>query len=240
MFTKILGKYPWTIVLTLIVLLFLVPPIVYIIYLGSLSLSTDPHPTITQALQEGLTTSTSPSANNPGAYTMTNTTYDSNGNIVVKTIDTSGNFSINTYGSTVVNQTASLPTTAPQAPINPTYVNPTQYQTQFLPPTTATNTNPGTYINPGATGTAPVVTANDISTIASAAISAAMSAYQSRNASHPPVNAIVATAPPAPAAAAPVTAPPAPAATAPVTATAASVPVYPAALHNQAVAGIVA
>jgi hypothetical protein len=91
---------------------------------------------------------------------MTNTTYDSNGNIVVKTIDTSGNFSINTYGSTVVNQTASLPTAAPQAPINPNYVNPTQYQTQFLPPTTANaNTNPGTYINPGATGTAPVVTA---------------------------------------------------------------------------------
>ena len=157
MFTHILGKYPWTIVLTLIVLLFIVPPMVYI---WSLSRSTDPHPTITQALQEGLTTSTSPSATNPGAYTMTNTTYDSNGNIVVKTIDTSGNFSINTYGSTVVNQTASLPTAAPQAPINPNYVNPTQYQTQFLPPTTANaNTNPGTYINPGATGTAPVVTA---------------------------------------------------------------------------------
>jgi hypothetical protein len=226
MFTKILGKYPWTIVLTLIVLLFIVPPMVYI---WSLSLSTDPHPTITQALQEGLTTSTSPSATNPGAYTMTNTTYDSNGNIVVKTIDTSGNFSINTYGSTVVNQTASLPTAAPQVPINPNYVNPAQYQTQFLPPTTATTTytNPGMYPNPGTTGTAPVVTANDISTIASAAISAAMSAYQSRNTSHPPVNTIVATAPPAPApAAAPVAA--------------ASVPVYPGALHNQAVTGIIA
>jgi len=163
---------------------------------------------------------------------MTNTTYDSNGNIVVKTIDTSGNFSINTYGSTVVNQTASLPTAAPQVPINPNYVNPAQYQTQFLPPTTATTTytNPGMYPNPGTTGTAPVVTANDISTIASAAISAAMSAYQSRNTSHPPAAAPA----PAPAAAAPPAA--APAAAAPV----ASVPVYPAALHNQAIAGIVA
>ena len=217
MFTHILGKYPWTIVLTLLILLFIVPPIVYI-----WSIST---PISTQELQEGLTTSTSPSANNPGAYTMTNTTYDSNGNIVVKTIDTSGNFSINTYGSTVVNQTASLPTTAPQAPttnITPTYVNPVQYQTQFLPPTTAINTNPGT------TGTAPVVTANDISTIASAAITAAMSAYQTRNTSHPPAAA------PAPAAA------PTPAAAAPAAAPVASVPVYPSALHNQAVAGVVA
>jgi len=238
MFTKILGKYPWTIVLTLIVLLFLVPPIVYIIYLGSLSLTTDPHPTITQALQEGLTTSTSPSATNPGAYTMTNTTYDSNGNIVVKTIDTSGNFSINTYGSTVVNQTASLPTAAPQVPINPNYVNPAQYQTQFLPPTTATTTytNPGMYPNPGTTGTAPVVTANDISTIASAAISAAMSAYQTRNTSHAPAAAPAAAAAPAPAAAPVASVPVAAAASVPV----ASVPVYPAALHNQAVTGIVA
>ena len=53
-------------------------------------------------LEEGLTVST-PGPQKQGLYTMTNTTYDTNGNIIVKTIDTSGNFNVNTYGSSVLN-----------------------------------------------------------------------------------------------------------------------------------------
>jgi hypothetical protein len=94
---------------------------------------------------------------------MTNTTYDTNGNIIVKTMDTSGNFSVNTYGSTIINQMATPP---PVTNTVTTTTNPATYQMQLLPAVGST-----------APTSPPVITSNDISSIASAAIAAAMNAY---------------------------------------------------------------
>ena len=116
-------------------------------------------------LEEGLTVST-PGPQKQGLYTMTNTTYDTNGNIIVKTIDTSGNFNVNTYGSSVLNTKTDQQQKYQQVAVNPNTPN---YQTQFYPPITNTNTN---------ASAPPLVNANQISNMASAAISAASAAYQ--------------------------------------------------------------
>jgi hypothetical protein len=115
-------------------------------------------------LEEGLTVST-PAPQKQGLYTMTNTTYDTNGNIIVKTIDTSGNFNVNTYGSSVLNTKTDQQAKYQQATVN---ANTPNYQTQFYPPVSNTNTST----------TEPVISANQISNMASAAISAAAAAYQ--------------------------------------------------------------
>jgi hypothetical protein len=123
-------------------------------------------------LQEGLDTnsSTSNTSNTstqqkPGVYVMTNTTYDSNGNVVVKTMDTSGNFSVNTYGSTIVNQTATNP------PMSSTTQATTQTQNQ-------TQTTSQTQFIPAQTQAPPTaaVSANDVSQIAATAAAAAAAA----------------------------------------------------------------
>jgi hypothetical protein len=102
-------------------------------------------------LQEGLDTNTNSKTpvqtttetKKPGVYVMTNTTYDSNGNVVVKTMDTSGNFSVNTYGSTTINSTGSTPpptsTTTTQQPSQQSPHSQAQIesQTQFIPSTTS-------------------------------------------------------------------------------------------------------
>ena len=116
-------------------------------------------------LEEGLTVST-PGPQKQGLYTMTNTTYDTNGNIIVKTIDTSGNFNVNTYGSSVLNTKTDQQQKYQQVAVNPNTPN---YQTQFYPPVTNTNTS---------ASAPPLVNANQISNMASAAISAASAAYQ--------------------------------------------------------------
>ena len=150
---NILGKN----IVIILILFMVIPAVIYIMY----KMST----------KEGLAnnTSTNNGTNQQGTYVMTNTTYDTNGNIVVKTMDTSGNFSVNTYGSTIINQTPAI-ATAPTTTNTNTIANanPATYQMQMIPPingTTATNTQPS-------------ISANDISTIASAAIAAAMNAYQ--------------------------------------------------------------
>jgi hypothetical protein len=84
----------------------------------------------TMNLEEGLTVST-PAPQKPGLYTMTNTTYDTNGNIIVKTIDTSGNFNVNTYGSSVLNTKTDQQAKYQQSTVN---ANTPNYQTQFYPP----------------------------------------------------------------------------------------------------------
>jgi hypothetical protein len=138
---NILGKN-----LTIILVLFLVIPSAMYIYLIS--------------SKENFTNSTK----QPGTYVMTNTTYDTNGNIIVKTMDTSGNFSVNTYGSTIINQTANTP--PPTTNTATTATNPATYQMQLIPAVGST-----------APTSPPVITSNDISSIASAAIAAAMNAY---------------------------------------------------------------
>jgi hypothetical protein len=121
-------------------------------------------------IQEGLTNNsptaapTSTEAKKPGVYVMTNTTYDSNGNVVVKQMDTSGNFSVNTYGSTIVNQTATQPpttTTSQTAPQDTQYQPTTYSQPQVIPPRPSTTTT---------------ITANDVTQIATAAATAAVAA----------------------------------------------------------------
>lgn len=138
---NILGKN-----LTIILVLFLVIPSAMYIYIIS--------------TKENFTNSTK----QPGTYVMTNTTYDTNGNIIVKTMDTSGNFSVNTYGSTIINQTANTP--PPTTNTATTATNPATYQMQLIPAVGST-----------APTSPPVITSNDISSIASAAIAAAMNAY---------------------------------------------------------------
>ena len=139
-------------IILLIIVLFLIVPSAIYLYLIS--------------TKESFTNSTNStnSTKQPGTYVMTNTTYDTNGNIIVKTMDTSGNFSVNTYGSTIINQT---PTSPPPTTTNTTTaVNPAAYQMQLLPAIGST-----------APTSPPVITSNDISSIASAAIAAAMNAY---------------------------------------------------------------
>jgi hypothetical protein len=138
---NILGKN-----LAIILVLFLVIPSAMYIYIIS--------------TKENFTNSTK----QPGTYVMTNTTYDTNGNIIVKTMDTSGNFSVNTYGSTIINQTANTP--PPTTNTGTTATNPATYQMQLIPAVGST-----------APTSPPVITSNDISSIASAAIAAAMNAY---------------------------------------------------------------
>jgi hypothetical protein len=146
---NILGKN-----LTIILVLFLVIPSAIYLY----TISTKEH--FTNSVNS------TNSTKQPGTYVMTNTTYDTNGNIIVKTMDTSGNFSVNTYGSTIINQTASTP--PPSLTTNTTTaVNPATYQMQLIPA-----------VGSPAPTSPPVITSNDISTIASAAIAAAMNAYQ--------------------------------------------------------------
>lgn len=143
---NILGKN-----LAIILVLFLVIPSAIYLYIIS--------------IKESFTNSTN-SANStkqPGTYVMTNTTYDTNGNIIVKTMDTSGNFSVNTYGSTIINQMVTPP---PATNTATTTVNPAKYQMQLLPADGST-----------APTSSPVITSNDISAIASAGIAAAMNAY---------------------------------------------------------------
>ncbi len=89
-------------------------------------------------LEEGLTVST-PAPQKQGLYTMTNTTYDTNGNIIVKTIDTSGNFNVNTYGSSVLNTKKDQQAKYQQATVN---ANTPNYQTKFYPPVSNTSTEP--------------------------------------------------------------------------------------------------
>lgn len=89
-------------------------------------------------IEEGLTVST-PAPQKPGLYTMTNTTYDTNGNIIVKTIDTSGNFNVNTYGSSVLNTKKDQQAKYQQATVN---ANTPNYQTKFYPPVSNTSTEP--------------------------------------------------------------------------------------------------
>jgi hypothetical protein len=147
---KFLGKYMAIVVLLGIGLTIILQNKQYIL----------PNP----ILEEGLTVST-PAPQKQGLYTMTNTTYDTNGNIIVKTIDTSGNFNVNTYGSSVLNTKTDQQAKYQQATVN---ANTPNYQTQFYPPVSNTNTST----------TEPVISANQISNMASAAISAAAAAYQ--------------------------------------------------------------
>ena len=141
---NILGKN-----LAIILVLFLIVPSAIYIY----AIST----------KESFTNSAN-TTKQPGTYVMTNTTYDTNGNIIVKTMDTSGNFSVNTYGSTIINQTANTP--PPNTNTATTATNPATYQMQLIPAVGST-----------APTSPPVITSNDISSIASAAIAAAMNAY---------------------------------------------------------------
>ena len=98
-------------------------------------------------LEEGLTVST-PGPQKQGLYTMTNTTYDTNGNIIVKTIDTSGNFNVNTYGSSVLNTKKDQQAKYQQA-------------TVFYPPVSNTSTEPFVGSSP---------TSNDINEMVSVAV----------------------------------------------------------------------
>jgi hypothetical protein len=151
---KFLGKYMAIVVLLGIGLTIILQNKQYIL----------PNP----ILEEGLTVST-PAPQKQGLYTMTNTTYDTNGNIIVKTIDTSGNFNVNTYGSSVLNTKTDQQAKYQQATVN---ANTPNYQTKFYPPVSNTNTSTT------ASTTEPVISANQISNMASAAISAAAAAYQ--------------------------------------------------------------
>ena len=124
--------------------------------------------------QEGLDTKnqtpTKTEEQKPGVYVMTNTTYDNNGNVVVKTMDTCGNFSVNTYGSTIVNQTATQP------PLSNTHQETTQTnnqtqvtsQTKFLPQPSQSQSTSDTQSSQ--------ITASDVSQIAAAAAAAAAAA----------------------------------------------------------------
>lgn len=106
----------------------------------------------------------------PGVYVMTNTTYDSNGNVVVKTMDTSGNFSVNTYGSTIINQT-SVPPSSSQTSQETTQTNnntSVNSRTKFLPPQTQQQEQSQSSVSS--------VNANDISQVAAAAAAAAAAA----------------------------------------------------------------
>jgi len=134
-------------ILLIVVLCLIVPSTIYL---------------YTISTKENFTNSAN-STKQPGTYVMTNTTYDTNGNIIVKTMDTSGNFSVNTYGSTIINQMATPP---PVTNTVTTTTNPATYQMQLLPAVGST-----------APTSPPVITSNDISSIASAAIAAAMNAY---------------------------------------------------------------
>jgi hypothetical protein len=146
----ILGNMSSKMIWLLLVLFLIIPSAIYIYLIYS---------------QESFTNSEN-ITKQPGTYVMTNTTYDTNGNIIVKTMDTSGNFSVNTYGSTIINQTPTSPPPTTTNTATATAVNPAAYQMQLLPAVgSSTPTSP------------PVITSNDISSIASAAIAAAMNAY---------------------------------------------------------------
>lgn len=120
-------------------------------------------------LEEKFTVSTpAPTTQKQGLYTMTNTTYDTNGNIIVKTIDTSGNFNVNTYGSSVLNTKSDQQQKYQQVAVDP---NTPSYQTQFYPPVSNANSNV-------ITNAAPIISADQISNMAAAAISAASAAYK--------------------------------------------------------------
>lgn len=108
-------------------------------------------------LEEGLTVST-PGSQKSGLYTMTNTTYDTNGNIIVKTIDTSGNFNVNTFGSSILNTKNNQQAKYQQATVN---ANTPNYQTKFYPPVSNTSTGSGS----GST-----TTSNDINDMVTMAV----------------------------------------------------------------------
>ena len=124
-------------------------------------------------LEEGLTVST-PGPQKQGLYTMTNTTYDTNGNIIVKTIDTSGNFNVNTYGSSVLNTKKDQQSKYQQVAVNPNTPN---YQTQFYPPVT-NQSNPAVEGYENRKSSDQKITANQISTMTASAISAVADAYK--------------------------------------------------------------
>lgn len=112
-------------------------------------------------LEEGLTVST-PGSQKSGLYTMTNTTYDTNGNIIVKTIDTSGNFNVNTFGSSILNTKNNQQAKYQQATVN---ANTPNYQTKFYPPVSNTSTGSGSGSGSGST-----TTSNDINDMVTMAV----------------------------------------------------------------------
>jgi hypothetical protein len=146
----ILGNMSSKMIWLSLILFLIIPSAIYIYLIYSLESFTNSIDTTKQ----------------PGTYVMTNTTYDTNGNIIVKTMDTSGNFSVNTYGSTIINQTPTSPPPTTTNIATATAVNPAAYQMQLLPA-----------VGSSAPTSPPVITSNDISSIASAAIAAAMNAY---------------------------------------------------------------